>query len=252
MRYSKTNLTEAADVGISNVKSTVTGASVLVDKRTTRAYVAQQDGVSAVEINVDLAANADIDLVALVGLTGIETVTITLRYLTSDVASQTVDVITPVQQNYALARFDGIEADEISITFDVGDSTQFSVGYLFCGALSDEIAIASDAVNYSISSAFPVNLTRAGVPLTSESYLRAEISAATTEITFSTFREMIVEIATTGYASPRLWYFDEDCILTDEAIYGILDTEAQQLLPRFYGKGQESRANATLEITEVF
>lgn len=251
MRYSLDNLVESATVGITNVKDTVLGASALVDRRTTRAYIATQDGASAVEIDVVFDSSADVSLVALVGLTGITgSVTVSLKYLTVEVDSAVVSLQTPVQQTYYVAEFDSVEADECVITFNVGDDAQFGIGYLFVGELSDDLDIADNAINYTIESADPSNITRAGTPLTSTTYLVASAKFGIVEKGFNTMRAHAVVWATAGYATPRLWYFDETCILTGEAIYGIIDSSAMQLDPRWANDG--ARAVFSLPILEVF
>jgi len=258
MKYSGTNYADTADIGITGVAGTpVTGASVLLDDRTTRAYFADQAGASGVTITVEIKvggvqAERDVSLVALVGMTAITEVTVTLRYLSSDVDSEVVEVSTPVQQTYAVAAFDSVGADEVVIEFDVGDGTEFSIGYLYIGDLSDEVKIADGALNYSVNSTDPRNITRAGTPLRSAGYLYAEVDFTIVEESFSDLRARVVEFATDGFATPRLWYFDEDCILTGEAIYGILDSDSLQLDPRFYRKGSEARAVTTMGIQEVF
>jgi hypothetical protein len=250
MRYSLENLADGADISIANVTNTTLGPSALIDKRTTRAFFADQDGVTGVSITVDLGSIQTIDLVALVALTTITSVDVTLRLASADVASETISVDTPVQQSYAAARFQGVSADEIVIEFDVGDATQFSIGYLFAGELSTAIEVASEALSYSVASAYPRNITRAGVPLTSSAYLRAEIQAGLVELPFTEFRAHLVTLGETGFASPRVWYFDEACILENESIYAILDSDAPQLDARYDKPKASAVANITL--LEVF
>jgi hypothetical protein len=258
MRYTTTNYADTASIGIAGVSGTpITGAGVLIDQRTTRAYFANQDGASGVTITAELRvggvqAERDVSLVVLAGMTAITQVTVTLRYLSSDVASRTVTVSAPVQLNYAVAAFDSAGADEVVIEFDVGDTTQFSIGYLYIGELSDELTIADGALNYTVESTDPRNITRAGTPLRSASYLYAAIDMTIVEETFSTLRSRIVGIAEAGFATPRFWYFDEDCIMTGEAVYGILDSDSLQLDPRYFRKNSEAKAVTTLGIRETF
>ena len=258
MRYTTTNYADTADIGITGVAGTpVTGASVLIDKRTTRAYFAEQDGAGGVTITAELQvdgvqAERDVSMVALIGMTAIESVTVTLKYLTAEVDTQTISRSTPVQQNYAVAAFDSVGADEVVIEFDVGDGTQFSVGYLYIGELSEELAIADGALTYAVEATDPRNITRAGTPLRSDGYLFALLDMTIVEETFSTLRDRIVEIAEAGFATPRLWYFDEDCIMTGEAVYGILDSDSLQLDPRYFRKATEAKAVVTLGIRETF
>lgn len=258
MKYTTTNYADTANLGVSGVSGTpVTGASVMLDQRTTRAYFATQDGAGGVTITADLQvggvqAERDVSLVVLAGMTEIAQATITLRYLTADVATQTVSLSTPVQQNYIVAAFDSVGADEVVVEFDVGDGTEFSIGYIYIGELSDEVTIADGALNYTVESTDPRNITRAGTPLRSDGYLFAALDMTIVEETFSTLRSRVVEIAEDGFATPRFWYFDEDCIMTGEAVYGILDSDSLQLDPRYFRKGNEAKAVTTLGIREVF
>jgi hypothetical protein len=257
MRYSLINVIDSANVGITGITNALTGAFPLSDRRTTRAYAADQDGASGVTITVEpldgsgSVTTATIALVALVGVTGITSATITLRNASVDQATDTVSVSQPVQQTYLVAAFDDVTADEIEIAFDIGDGESFSIGYLYVGDLSSEITIADGALQYGVESAYPRNLTRAGTPLTSISYLFATVEISTVEMAFSTLRSLVTEIAESGYATPRLWYFDETCILTGEAFWGVFDSDRIQIDPIYYPNG-EARATTTLGLTEVF
>lgn len=256
MRYSTTNYAAETTIGVSNVVNETLGASNMVDTRTTRAYVADQDTASDVVISFDLEVGGtqqerDVDFVALVGTTAIEQVTVTLKYLTSTVATQVVDLQTPIQQNYLVAAFDSVGADEVEISFNVGAGEQFSVGYLYVGELADPLKIES--LNYSVNSADPRSITRAGTSLTSSTYLFATLSITVSEETFSTLRARAVDLASVGFAVPRLWYFDgtcESCILTGEALYGILDADILQLDPSYF-PGGEAKAQLTLGLRET-
>lgn len=257
MRYSTTNYADTAAIGITGVSGTpVTGASVLLDQRTTRAYFADQDGAQ-VEITAELRvggvqAERDVSMVALVGMTGIESVTIRLLYLTSEVASQTVTVAQPVQQNYAVAVFDSVGADEVEITFNAGDGESFSIGYLYIGELSDPLVIANEALSYSVESTDPRNITRAGTPIRSDGYLYMAVDLSIVEETFSTLRARVKYLAEQGYATPRLWYFDGDCFVSGETIYAILDSDSLQLDLRYYRSATEAKALTTMGLRETF
>lgn len=179
-------------------------------------------------------------------------ITIALLEAGVEVASQTVEVLTPIQQTYVVAAFDSVDADEVQISFYSADGGEFSIGYLYIGELSGALKVS--ALNYRVSSADPRNITRAGTALTSNTYLFAEIPVTVVEDAFSTVREQMVEIATDGYASPRFWYFDgtcETCILTGEIVFAILDADSVQLDPVFYHNG-EARASATIGLSEVY
>jgi hypothetical protein len=253
MKYSTENYANSADITVIGVVGTpATPVSTMVDKRTTRAYFAEQDGGGGVTITVDLSVERDVSLVALVGITAIESATITLRYLSSDVDSQVVSLSQPVQQTYMVATFDFVGADEVTIAFNVGDGVQWSVGYLYIGDLSEAVKIADGALNYSVVSTDPRNITRAGTPLRSTGYLFAQVDFTIVEETFSDLRTRVVQFASDGFATPRLWYFDEDCIFSGEAIYGILDSDSLQLDPRFFRRGSEAKAVTTLGLVEVF
>jgi hypothetical protein len=226
----------------------------MFDKRVVRSYVADQDGSSDVVITVEIQNDIGVktarqlDLVSLVGITGMTSVTIEAFASAVSLGSQVVNVSSPVQQTYATAAFD-VLADEVQISFDVGDGNEFSIGYLYVGPLSNTIDILSDALNYSIESANPVNITRAGTAITSDTYLTTLVEFTASELPFSTLRSHIATWATEGYATPRVWYFPESCIMTGEVVYGIIDSDTIQIDP-VWDVG-EAKANATIGIRET-
>jgi hypothetical protein len=177
---------------------------------------------------------------------------ISLRNNGAEVASQIVALTTPVEQNYAIAEFDSVEADEVLISFSVQDGQQFGIGYAYVGELSEALKIRD--FNYSIESADPRNITRSGSALTSQTYQYAALDITIAEKTFTDLRRQVRELASDGYASPRLWYFDgtcESCIMTGEAVYAILDSSRVQIDPSLHPKN-DTKAQATIGLTEVF
>jgi len=156
----------------------------------------------------------------------------------------------PLEQTYFVAAFDSVEADEVVVRFYVAGDEPVYIGYLFAGETSDVITIASESLNYAINSTSPAVVSRAGTAITGIGYLYATVDISTSEMTFSTFREMLATILEAGYAVPRLWYFDETCIMTGEAIYAILDASAAQLDPTWHK--DEAKARTTIGLTEVF
>jgi hypothetical protein len=254
MRYSVENYAETGDFGIVNVVNEPLSAQAMIDKRVVRAYVADQDTASDVVLTVEIQNAAGVqtarqlDLVTLVGLTGITSVTIEAFAAAASLGSQVITVSQPVQQNYAVAAFD-VVADEVTITFNVGSGEEFSIGYLFAGTLSADLGIFDASLNYSIESANPRNITRAGTSITSDTYLTAGVDLTTKKHPFSTLRDHVKLWAQDGYATPRLWYFDETCILTGEVVYGILDSNTVQLDPEYVSG--EAIAQTTIGIRET-
>ncbi|HMA79015.1 MAG TPA: hypothetical protein VKP88_07885 [Candidatus Paceibacterota bacterium] len=231
MKYSLDNYAATGDIGIVNVVDEPAGTEALFDSRVVRSYVATQDGAS-VTITVEPTTASTVSLVALVGVTGITSVDVECLNATVSQATASGTLSTPVQQTYIVVPISAT-ADEITITFDAGDTNQFSIGYLYVGDLSETLEIASEAMNYRIESANPRNITRAGTAITSDAYLYTQVDFTTQLELFDTLRDRVRLWATDGYATPRLWYFDEACVLTGEAVYGILDSESIQIDPRY-------------------
>jgi hypothetical protein len=252
MRYSLTNVIESGSITTTNDTNAVSDTDTLYDVRTTRSYVAEQDGASDVEINVDLgsATTETIDVVVLAGLVGI-TVDVTVKlYLASvEQASETVTPAAIVEQVYAVAKFASVTADEIEVSFDVGDGEQFGIGYLFAGELSDALVPADNAINVRIESNDPVAISRASVPVTSDAFRFLTVDFAIVEDSATDLRTLIRTLFTDGYGVPRLWYFDDECIFEGEAILAILDSNALQL-DLAYAKS-ETKARTQIGLVEV-
>jgi hypothetical protein len=252
MKYGLSNVVESADITTSNTTDAVSTTDALSDVRTTRSYVASQDGASAVEINADLgsASSETIDVVVLAGLVGI-TVDVTIKlYLASvEQASETVTPAAIVEQVYAVASFDSVSADEIEVSFDVGDGEQFAVGYLFAGELSDALVPADNAINVRIESNDPLAISRASVPVTSDAFRYLTVDFAIVEDAATDLRSLLRTLFTDGYGVPRVWYFDDECIFSGEAILAILDSDALQL-DLAYAK-DETKARTQIGLVEV-
>jgi len=248
MRYGTENYADTGTIAITNVVSALAGTSTLVDNRTVRSYVATQDG-SDVTITVSPGSAKAVDMIALVNTTGITSVDVEVLNSSVSQATASGTVTTPVQQTYCVIPITAT-GDEITITFDAGDTNQFSIGYLYVGSLSTDLAIRAEALNYSVESADPVNLTRAGTSLTSDAYLYSLIEMTVTLELFSTLRDRVKLWAADGYATPRLWYFPEACIMTGEAVWAIIDSSTLQIDP-VYDK-PEYQAEMTIGIREVY
>ena len=245
MRYSLTNLLETATITVTGVSSSLGSVDDLFDRRTVKAYAGVQSG-ALVTITVTLAAAADFDTVVLVGTTGITgTVTATVG-----ASAPTGTVVQPIQQNYIEIPFSpAANGTVLTVTFDVGDTNQFSIGYLYAGQLSTTLTVATESWNYAVDTTYPVNITRAGTALTSLAYNSAAVDFATQEEDFTVLRARTKLWATEGYATPRLWIFDETCF--DETVYGIIDA-ARVPLDVTFVPSNPNRATTTLALQETF
>jgi hypothetical protein len=252
MKWGDENYAVTGDYGIANVKNEDATTISLTTTSTVDSYQADQDGVGPVTITVEPGAVKAFDLVCLVGTIGID-VTVTAEVFNGAVSqgSATGSVIQPVQQTYIVIPL-SLAGDSVEIRFDIGDSSQFNIGYMYAGSLADLPSVRDNALNYTVQSTDPRNVTRAGTSITGVGYETAEIQITVGPQLFSTMRARVKTWAVEGYAVPRLWYFDETCLLTGEAVYGILDADALQIDPVPIDEGGEWKAEMTMGIREVY
>lgn len=252
MKWGNENYAITGDLGIANVQNEDATTLALTSTSTVDSYQAEQQGAGPVTITVEPGSVKAVDFVCLVGTIGI-TGTVTAEVF-DGVTSQgtgTATVSSPVQQTYIAIPM-SLSGDSVEIRFDVGDGNQFNIGYVYVGSLAALPAIAEDALNYRVESSDPRNITRAGTSVTGVGYETALLSITLSDEPFTDSRDRVKAWAVEGFAVPRLWYFDETCILTGETIYGILDSEALQLDPLPGDVSTPRRVNVTMGIQEVF
>lgn len=255
MRYSLQNRIEEAELTLTDCSPAFGSVDDLSVRNTRQAFGINQDGAAISQMSFDLGATHSIDLVAIVGLTGAVnapgfSIDVELNLASVLQASATLDLSSPLQQNYATAIFNAVDADEVVVKFDI--STTLGIGYLYAGSLSESLRLA--ALDYGVNSADPRNRTRAGTSLTTTTYVFTDVAITVVEESFSTLRARAVQWAEEGFATPRLWHFDsncETCILTGETLFAILDSNRVQLDPA-YITGAEARAATTIGLEEVF
>jgi hypothetical protein len=187
-------------------------------------------------------------LVGTIGITG--TVTAEVFDGVSSQGSAGATVNQPVQQTYIVIPL-GFSGDSIEITFDVGAGNQFNIGYLYVGSWESLPKIGPEAITYRVESTDPRNITRAGTSISGVGYEYANISLTLNEEDLGTARARVKTWALEGFSVPRIFYFDEPCLLTGDAVYAIFDSEALQLDPS-YRPGQDAAAALTIGLTEVF
>lgn len=252
MKWGDENYAVTGDLGIENVANADATPLALTSTSTVDSYQAEQDGAGPVTITVEPGAVKAFDIVVLVGTIGITgTVTAEVFDGVTSQGSANATVSQPVQQTYVIIPLT-FSGDSVEITFDVGAGNQFNIGYLYAGSLEALPGIAVDALNYRVESTDPRNITRAGTSITGIGYETVDVDLTLSEEAFSTARARVKTWATVGYAVPRIWYFDEPCIMTGEVIYGILDAESLQLDPVPNDRSAEKPVQMTMGIREVY
>jgi len=261
MRYSLTNHIEGSSTTLVNAVQQFGSPSNLTVLNTHQAYGIVRETAADVELRFEFApvpgfpgSTRVVDMVSLVNVTGVFPGIIEIELYLSGVlqASAAAELRQPVQLNYVTATFPRVFTDEVRLRTQITADTTLGLGYLYAGQLSQSIKAAN--FNYGIASADPRSISRAGTSVTSQTYVNADISFTIVEESFDTLRSRVVDFATTGFATPRLWHFDsicESCIMTGETLFGVLDSNRLQL-DAVFESNTKAKAVTTLGITEVF
>jgi hypothetical protein len=250
MKYGTVNRLRNATIATTNITSQVSTPSNMVNRNTLQSYIASQFG-AGLEISFSLSMAYTFDLVTIANITGPSgNVTITLKLATVTQATAVKSITSQVMQTYVVAPFNSVSADEVVIAFETPAAAgQFEIGYVYGGPLS--AAINPEAFRISIISADPFQTSRAGTPETSLTYLIERVEVTLPKIDFSDMRAFAVAVMEQGYGNPLVWYFDEDCILSGEAILAVWDSETFSI-DAFFRAGDEALANATIALLEVY